>query len=120
MNLRELMGKRAELLDEAQKLADLADKEARPFTSEERDRFEAILGKEDQPGELGALDAQITQITTDREKLRAAAEAQNPLTNSAIKPEAPQAPKVITRAEFEAMGAQTRAEFFRAGGKIQD
>lgn len=118
MNLRDLMNQRAQLLAEAQALADLADGEARDFTEEERARFTAIVGNQDTPGELGELDQRITKTTEERERLRSAAE-HTISQPEPIKPEQT-GPVSITRAQFEALGPKAQRDYLNARGKITD
>ena len=120
MNVRELMKERETKLARAKAITEAADQEGRDLTETERAEFEALLGKGDTTGEIGALDAQIDQIQAEREKLRAAAEKKFNATD----PEKP-APgndqkTVMKRGEFAKLDPQAQQAFIKAGGKLED
>ncbi|GEM_PF-1195752 len=119
MYVRDLINKRATLLDEAQALVNQADAEGRDLNDAERTRFTALMGDETQPGEVGELDQQIERIQTERERLRAAAGKTFNAGNPTQKPDS-DAKTVLKRAEFEALSAGEQAAFVKAGGKIED
>lgn len=118
MKVRELLKARAALVEEAEKLASLADAEARDLTDEERSRFTAILGDE---GEVTKLTAQITTIQDERARLQAAQEAkfENGVTEKPQE-QTPAAKTSITRDDFDALHSSQKAEFVRGGGKIEN
>lgn len=118
MNVRELLKERESLLTRAQALADVADNEGRDFTEAERTEFEEIMGKDDEPGKLGAIDAKITQVQAEREKLRAAAAKQ--FSPDPEKPEPSGDPKLMKKAEFEKLAPAARMAFLKNGGKVED
>jgi hypothetical protein len=115
MNLRELQSQRFKLIEEAQSLAALADKEQRDFTGEERKRFNEIIGEN---GDVDQIDAKITQVTTER-----AALSEKALTKvsikEAVKPEGDANPNVMKRAEYDKLSANEQMTFTRNGGRIE-
>lgn len=118
MNVRELLKERETLLARAQVLAEAADKESRDFTEAERAEFEEIMGKGDETGKIGATDAKIVQVQSEREKLRAAAAKQ-----FATEPEKPAPagnPKTMKRGEFDKLSPADRMAFLKANGKVED
>ena len=119
--LRELLQERQELLARANAIAATVDAEKRDMTEAEREEFQALLGKDDTDnGKIGALDARIAQITTEREKLRAAAEKKF-VTPAAEKPtDTVAAVASLTRAEFNKLSAAQQAAFVRGRGKLTD
>ena len=58
-NLKELQEEKAKVFAEAEAIQVLAKEEKREFTKEESARIDAILGNDDNAGELAALDAKI-------------------------------------------------------------
>ncbi len=118
MFLRDLINKRAVLVDRAQALVDAADKENRDMTAEERKEFEEILGAGDDGGQVGALDAQIEQIRGERSKLKAAAEKKF-IGGNPEKPSDAGASK-MKRADFDKLDAAAQSAFMRGGGKLED
>lgn len=119
--IRELLQERQELLARANAIAATVDAEQRDMTDAEREEFQALLGKDDTDnGKIGALDARIAQITTEREKLRAAAEKKF-VTPAAEKPtDTVVAVASLTRAEFNKLSAAQQAAFVRGKGKLTD
>lgn len=118
MNVRELLKEREALLKRAQVLTDAADKEGRDFADAERTEFEEIMGKGDETGKIGAIDAKIEQVQSEREKLRAAAAKQ-----FATEPEKPAPagnPKTMKRGEFDKLSPADRMAFLKANGKVED
>jgi len=116
MNVREMQAQRVALVEEAEKLAALADSETRDFTDTERERFNAIVGEN---GEIDQLDAKIKQVTEERAALAEKAIAKLSL-KEAVKPEADAKPNTIKRAELNKLAAYAQAEFVKSGGKIED
>ncbi len=117
MFLRDLINKRAALVDRAQALVDAADKDGRDMTEAERKEFNELMGAGDEQGQIGALDAQIEQIQGERSKLKAAAEKKF-TGGKTEKPES--GDSVMKRAEFDKLDAAAQGAFVRGGGKIQD
>lgn len=118
MRIRELQAERAKLVERAQSLYDLAEKEGRDFTDEERAEYDLLLGMGESTGTIGSLDAKIEQIVADREKLRVAAEKTFD-TGEAIKPDN-EPKKSMTRAEYDKLGPDERIAFTRNGGRITE
>lgn len=119
MNVRELLKERETHLARAKALTEAADKESRDFSEAERVEFEEIMGKGDETGKLGALDAQIETIQAEREKLRAAAEKKfSPV--EAEKPAPAGQPSVMKRDEFDKLNPAARMAFLKANGKVED
>lgn len=119
MFLRELLNNRAALVARATALVEAADNESRDLTEEERQEFEGIMGVGEDWGQVGALDAQITRIQDEREKLRAAAEKKFGAVPEAQKPDAQNA-NVMKRADYEKLNPAAKAAFAKNGGKIED
>ena len=119
MNLRELLKQRESLLARATELVELADKENRDFTDEERKEYQEILGVGETTGQIGALDAKIEQIIAEREKLRIAAEKKFS-TPVAEKPEADHSSKIMKRTEFDKLSDKDRMSFIKSGGRVED
>ena len=117
--LRELIKQRSEKVARAQELVDLADKEERDLTTDERAEFVKLLGEGESTGEVGALDGQIEQIQGEREKLRTAAEKQFGAQTEAQKPDA-QNSNAMKRADFNKLSPVAQAAFTKNGGKIED
>lgn len=118
--LRELLKTRADKLARAQALWDTAEKEEREFTEAEQAEFEQLLGTGDSTGEIGALDAKITDLQDKRERLRSEAEKKF-ATPGAVKPSDNNADaKVMKRIEYDKLNPDARAAFVKAGGKIED
>lgn len=114
VNVREKIKARAEKLDRAQALIDLADSEARDFSEAERAEFDQLMIDAD------ALAGEITQYNADREKLRAALELKltAPASDKAEKPDAETTLKVKNLDEFNRMTPAERMAFIKDGGKV--
>lgn len=119
MNVREMLDQRAKLLAEAEGLAELADKENRDLSEEERARFNAILGAE---GELTQIDAKIKVIQDERARLSEAQAQKFTLGSAAEKPAtpAPAEKNSMKRDEFDALGVLEKAAWIKAGKTIED
>ena len=117
--LRELIKQRSDKVAKAQSLVDVADKEERDLTTEERAEFEQLLGSGESTGEVGALDKQIEQIQGEREKLRAAAEKKF-VTTSPVKPSENTDAKTMKLDEYNKLSPEDRLAFSKAGGKLTD
>ena len=116
MNVQEMRQKRAGLIAQARALVDLVDGESRDFTEEERAQYVALMGEDNQGGEIAKL-AKVIQDREDLEKLEA--ELSQP-TNEPVKPEGTQTPKLMKRAAFDALDQLDRAAFIKAGGTVED
>jgi signal peptide peptidase SppA len=123
MNLRELLKERDALVQRGQALVDVADKENRDFTDEERKEFAEIFGGDLEgnavTGKVPELDAKIQQIQSEREKLKAALEANFTGATQAEKPSANTA-KSMKRADFDKLDANAQSAFIRSGGKLEE
>lgn len=118
MNLREKMAERATLIKRARELADLADKEGRAFTDEEKTEYDAIMGAGETKGKVDQLADEIQQEITTRNKLN---EAEKSLAQLAAEPEKPDGEKPanqMTRTEFDKLSAREKTAFSKAGGKL--
>lgn len=118
--LRTMLSQREALLAKAQEIVATAEAESRELSDEERAAFEVIMGKGEEAGELGALDAHIDQALADRESVRKAAERKFALPGTeAVKPEEGEK-RPLTRAEFDKLSPGEQREFLRGGGKLVD
>ena len=117
MNLRGLLKERETLLARATELVEMADKEERDFTDEEREEYQAILGTGEETGKIGELDARIDQLQDERERLRNAAAKRFGQAESE-KPESKG--KVMKRDKFNALSQAERTAYIKAGGKVED
>jgi hypothetical protein len=118
--LRTMLSQREALLAKAQEIVATAEAESRALSDEERAAFEVIMGKGEEAGELGALDAHIDQALADRESVRKAAERKFALPGTeAVKPEEGEK-RPLTRAEFDKLSPGEQREFLRGGGKLVD
>lgn len=117
--LRGLLREHEEMLARANALVDVADKEDRDLTEAERDEFAGIIGTEETPGQIDALDAKIAGIQKERARLRAAAEQKFIDGQGAEKPDASGA-KTMKKADFEKLSPSARMTFMKAGGKVED
>jgi ATP-dependent Clp protease protease subunit len=121
MNTRELLRARDELVTRATQLADLADGEARDFTSAERQEFQEILGAGDEVGKVAALDAQIALINDERARLKAAAESTLTASDKAEKNEMSDVViKTMSRNAYNALMPAEQASFVRNGGRLTE
>jgi signal peptide peptidase SppA len=112
--LRELINKRAALVERAKEIVALADTEDRDLNEDERKEFTEALDQAD------ALEADITRIQGERERLRKAAE-QKFVTNEPEKPgDSKAGTKVMKRADFNKLDSTAQAAFVKGGGKIED
>jgi signal peptide peptidase SppA len=112
--LRELINKRATLVERAQEIVALADSEDRDLNEVERKEFTEALDQADQ------LEADITRIQGERERLRTSAEKQF-VTGGAEKPSDSKAGgNVMKRSEFDKLGPEAKAAFAKGNGKIED
>ncbi len=117
VNIREKIQKREELVLRAKAIADLSDEEKRAMTAEETAEFDTCLSQAD------TLAQEIQAESNSRERLRSALELKlnSPATQEAQKPEAQAAnPKLMKRADFDALSLQDRSAFIRNGGKLED
>jgi hypothetical protein len=118
MNVREKMAERAQLIKRARELADLADKEGRAFTDEERAEYDTIMGAGETPGKVDTLKNEIEGELEARNKLN---EAEKSLAELAAEPEKPDGGKPanqLSRAEFNKLSAKEKSAFSKAGGKL--
>lgn len=111
--IRELMKKRAGLIEQAQALHTLAENETRDLTAEEREQFTALLDQADE------LQGSIQTLQDERERLRKAVDALGNLSGEVVKPDG-QAALAMKRAEFDALDQNARAKFLRGGGKVEE
>jgi signal peptide peptidase SppA len=118
--LRGLLKERAEKVARAQALVQEADQAGRDLTDEERAEFQQLLGEGESAGEVGALDAKIDQVETERAKLKAAAERNFVDGFRPEKPAQMAVTKSMKRVEFEALNAMDKAAFVKGGGKVED
>ncbi|MGA2504204.1 MAG: hypothetical protein ABSG01_08960 [Anaerolineales bacterium] len=108
--------KRAAKIAEARALVDKADGENRDFSVEERTQYVALMGEDNQSGEIGKL-AKTIQEREALEKLEK--ELPEP-TSPALRPEGKKNPKLMKRSEFDALDAQDRAKYMHEGGALED
>lgn len=113
MKVRELMSKRAELVQSARAMTVKADTEERDFSAEERSEFERVMG------EVDSITVQITTITDERNRLMNAEKTLTGTPGQAEKP-ATSASKLMKRADFEKLSHAERAAFMRSGGQTED
>jgi ATP-dependent protease ClpP protease subunit len=118
VTIRELLKQRENLVQRATEITATADAEKRDLNEAERAEFQEILGMGDEPGKVGALDAQITQIEAERARLKEAAEKK--FSNAdPVKPTG-QPLTSMKRADFDKLPTNERVAFMKSGGKIQD
>jgi signal peptide peptidase SppA len=114
VNTREKIQARADKLQRAKDLAELADNETRDFSDEERVEFDQCLADADM------LAGEIAKHNDDRERLRKALVADlGAAEPKAEKPEADNAPKVKTLADFNLLSPAERMAFIKGGGQIK-
>ncbi len=118
MNLREKMNERAQLIQRARELANLADKEGRAFTDAEKAEYEAIMGAGETQGKVDVLAGEIKGELETRNKLNEAEKSLAELATEAVKPDGKKAS--LTRAEFEALNNHAKAEYMKTVGKLTD
>lgn len=117
---RGLVNQREALVARAQELVDIADKENRDMTDEERAEFNEIMGVGEDGGKIAALDAQIEKIQGEREKLRAAAEKKFADSKAEKPSDSNTGDKVMKLADFNKLSPEGRLAFSKAGGKLVD
>lgn len=113
MNIRELMKKRATCIEQASAIQELAEKESRDLTVEEREQFNGLMDESD------ALKAQIETIQKERERLSTAKLSLEMPGSEPVKPES-SAQNQIKRADFNKLNPKEQARFIKQGGKIED
>ena len=116
MKVQEMRQKRAGLIAQARTLVDKVDAESRDFTDEERTQYVALMGEDNQGGEIAQL-AKVIQDREDLEKLEA--ELSQPNTEP-VKPDGNSTPKLMKRAAFDGLDQLHRAAFVQAGGIVED
>ncbi|MBN8654824.1 MAG: Clp protease ClpP [Anaerolineae bacterium] len=117
MNIREVQKAHAAKVERAQALMQLTETEARDFTAEEQTEFDTCLTEaEDLSGKIVAFQERKTRLQAqiDGVSVSGAADAEKPESNASAKR------KTLTRAEYDALNSTKKAEFSRAGGKIEN
>jgi hypothetical protein len=106
---------RAAKIAQARALVDKADGENRDFSDDERTQYVALMGEDNQSGEIGKL----AKTIQDREALeKKEAELLEPL-NQPVKPDGKNT-KLMKRSEFDALDQMDRAAFIKDGGTVED
>lgn len=114
MNIRELLKKRAGLIEQAAALHTLAETENRDLSADERAQFGGLMDEAD------ALEAQIKTIQAERARLEAAQASLAQPAGEAEKPAPGNTVKSMKRAQFDALNQYDRAAMIRSGVKVED
>jgi hypothetical protein len=113
-NVREMMKKRAGLIEQASQLHELAEVELRDLTADEHSQFGQLMDEAD------ALEGQIKTIQDERARLRAAQNSLDAAASVAEKPEPAAQSKVMKRSAFGALSPAEQSTFIRSGGRLSD
>ena len=114
MNIRELLKKRAGLIEQAAALHTLAETENRDLSVEERVQFGGLMDEAD------TLEAQIKTIQEERARIAAAQASLAQPAGEAEKPAPGTASKTMKREQFNALSQNERAAFVKSGGNLED